>query len=201
MRSLVQGPGHADLLRCCSVTERDGVNGLAVVGGRTCLAPRAGDREEGHERNASVSADPDEVIVFRTAGVDRIPVLYADDRCDGPSLIEMIEADAGQAEVPDESGIAELRESAETLGDRVLAGPSHDPEIHHVEVVAAEPAQILLDLAAQLSWGGRLVEAGRGINARSHLGGDDQVLRVRRERFPDQLGGIASGAGPDVQSA
>ena len=48
----------------------------------------------------------------------------------------------------DEPGVAQLGQRAEVLGDRV--GAARRAQVDHVEVVAAELAQVLLDLAAQL---------------------------------------------------
>ena len=47
----------------------------------------------------------------------------------------------------DQPGVAQVGQRAEVLGDRALA---EGAQVHHVEVVAAELAQVLLDLAAQL---------------------------------------------------
>lgn len=45
----------------------------------------------------------------------------------------------------DEPGVAELGQCAEALGDRIR---SDDAQVHHIEVIPAELAQVLLDLAA-----------------------------------------------------
>jgi hypothetical protein len=50
--------------------------------------------------------------------------------------------------VPDQSRVAQLGERAEVFGDRVDA--AQPPQVHHVQVVAAELAQVLLHLPAQL---------------------------------------------------
>lgn len=54
--------------------------------------------------------------------------------------------------MPDQARFAEFGERAEVLGDRVLP---HAAPVYDVEVVAAEPAQVLLDVAAQLVGPGR----------------------------------------------
>lgn len=55
--------------------------------------------------------------------------------------------DAGDAEVPDQAGVAQLGEHSEVFGDRVL---THTAEVHQVQVVAAELMRVLLDVGAQL---------------------------------------------------
>ena len=79
---------------------------------------------------------------------DAVPVLDADHRRDGLGLGEVVGLDVGEAQVADESGLAQVGQCAEVLGDGVRAD---DAQVHHVEVVAAELAQVLLDLAAQLA--------------------------------------------------
>ena len=69
--------------------------------------------------------------------------------------------------------------------------PAWHAQVHHVEVVAAELAQVLLDLAAQLVGPGPGPPLPRRVAARPDLGRDDQVVRVGRERGVDQLVGRA----------
>src|SRR3984957_15298924 len=88
------------------------------------------------------------------AQLEAVPVLHADDRRDQQGLGQLIDGDVGDAQVADQAGVAELGQRAEALGDGLLVRPA--AQVHHVEVVAAELAQVLLDLAAQL------VGAGRG---------------------------------------
>ncbi|GAB3834686.1 hypothetical protein GCM10027610_030760 [Dactylosporangium cerinum] len=109
--------------------------------------------------------------------------------------------DVGQPEVADQPGVTQLCEGAETLRERIPARSLHDPQIHHVEVVAAEAAEVLFDLASQLGSGGCLVEAGRGVIAGPDLGRDDEVVRVWRERSADQIGRVTDRAGSDVEGA
>ena len=88
--------------------------------------------------------------------------------------------------MPDQPFVAQLGQHAEVLGERIVAV---HPQVHHVEVVAAELAQVLLDLAAQLvRRGERQPLAGR-VATRPHLGHDDQLVGVRRQRGVDQLVG------------
>lgn len=54
-------------------------------------------------------------------------------------------ANGGQAQLTDESGHAQFGDCAEAFGDRV--GPDA-AKVHYVEMVAAGPAHVLLDLAA-----------------------------------------------------
>lgn len=125
-------------------------------------------------------------------------VLHADHR----RLGELRGSDVGQAEVADETGVAQGGQGGEVPGDRAGPVAGRDAEVDHVQVVAAQPAQVLLDLAAELPGGGPGPLAGRGA-ARPDLGGDDQIVRVGGERPADQLvgGGVpreAEGGGADV---
>ena len=88
----------------------------------------------------------------------------------------------------DQPGVAQVGQRAEVLGDRVQPGQA---QVHHVEMVAAELAQVLLDLAAQLVRGGLGQPVAGRIPARADLGGDDQVVGVGGQRAVDQLVGRA----------
>jgi hypothetical protein len=70
------------------------------------------------------------------------------------------------------------------LGHRVEPGL---PEVDEVEVVTPERPQVGLDERAQLLGRGQPVVRG------ADLGRDDQLVRVRRERFADQLVGDPQG--------
>ena len=77
--------------------------------------------------------------------------------------------------MPDEPGIAQLRQRAEMVRERcraLLVAP-----VHHVQVIAAELAQVLLDLPPQLRGRGRGHPLARRIPAGPDLGHDDQVIR------------------------
>ena len=74
-----------------------------------------------------------------------------DHRGDGLGLGQVRWPDAGDAQLADQPGVAQLGQRAEMLGDRIGGVGA---EVHQVEVVAAELAQVLLDLAAQLPGGG-----------------------------------------------
>ena len=79
------------------------------------------------------------------------------------------------------------------LGAAAVARPAQ-PQVDQVEMVAAEPAQVLLDLRAQLRRA-----ACPALLARADLGRDQQIVRVRRQRRADQLGGVAPLAGADLR--
>jgi hypothetical protein len=92
VRPLVQGPGQAYLVRGRIMGGRDGADGRVVVAGRAGLALRAGDCEEGHERDASLGAGLEEFVVG-AVDVDGVAVLDTDDGCDGLRLVEVGDAD------------------------------------------------------------------------------------------------------------
>lgn len=91
--------------------------------------------------------------------------------------------------MPDQPSVAQLSEGAEMLGHRlhVLLAT----EVDHIEVISAELAEVLLDLAAKVIGPSRGPQLAGPIPARPNLGDDDQVVRVRRQRRIDQLIGRA----------
>jgi hypothetical protein len=142
--------------------------------------------------------------VFLGARAEEVPVLHAHDRCHRLGLGELPWRHPGNPEVANQAGFAELGEGAEVLGERGHA--RHDAQVHHAEMVAAELAQVLLDLAAELSGRGPGSPLARRVAGRADLGDDDQVVRIRRERRVDQLvggpeRGEVEGGGVDVVDA
>ena len=187
---MVEGPGQAELLFGDASGGGEGPEGFAVVGGGAALAGGAGDREERDVGDRAVGAEFEEGVVV-AVGVDGVAVLDADDRGDLLGLVEVVRADVGDAEVADQALVAQVGEGAEAVGDRVGAGLLDDPEVDDVGLVQAELAQVFLDLGAEFGCRGRLVEVPGCVFARPYLGGDDEVVRVRRQRVPDQLVGVA----------
>jgi hypothetical protein len=53
-----------------------------------------------------------------------------------------------RAKVADQPGVAERSQRGEVLADRLA--DRQGPQVHQVEVIAAQLAQVLLDLAAEL---------------------------------------------------
>lgn len=73
--------------------------------------------------------------------------------------------------MPDQPGVAQFGQRTDVLGERRGAERA---EVHHVEVVTAEGAQVLLDLAAQL-FGARPGQPRTGrVAAGTDLGDDDR---------------------------
>lgn len=163
---------------------RDGEH--LVVGGvaRAECAALARDREERHERDALFTAGAHEGVGSGVREVEAVLVLHAHHRRDGQRLGEVPGFDVGDREVPDQPRVAQFGQRAEVLGDRVLP---HTAQVHHVEVVAAKLAQVLLDMAAQVLGPGRGAPLPRVVAERPDLGGDDQLVRVRGERAVDQF--------------
>jgi hypothetical protein len=93
-----------------------------------------------HERDALLATRAQ--VFVADAMVEAVPVLYAHDRGDGLGLREMVRADIGDAQVPDQAGVAQFRERSEVLGDRVEAVQA---EVDYVQMVPAELTQVLLD--------------------------------------------------------
>ena len=96
--------------------------------------------------------------------------------------------DVGDAEVADQACLAQLCESTEVLGYRLLAHPA---QVDEVEVVSAELAQVLLHMTAQILRTGRGAPLPRVVAVRADLGGDEQIVRVRGERGVDEFVGGA----------
>jgi hypothetical protein len=184
VRAPVQRPGEADLHRADVVRTGDGQH-LVVVGiACRCFALVAGDREVGHERDALCFAQVDQAVLVGPAAVEGIGVLDTGHRRDGLGLGEIVGPDAGDAEVPDEPGVAKFGQCAEVLGDGVGGLPA---EVDEVEVITAELAQVLLDLAAQLRGRGGFLPLPGSVAGRADLGRDDQIVGVGRQCAVDQL--------------
>jgi hypothetical protein len=82
--------------------------------------------------------------------------------------------------------------SASTCGaDRTRLGgvEAADAQVHHVHRVQAEPAQVAVDLLAQLLGAARGRPAALLVAAGADLGDDDQVVGVGRECLADDLVG------------
>ena len=116
MRSALQRPGQPDLRGRRAVGARDGeyLAGLGTGGARP--AAPAGDCEERHEGDALLPAGVTNSC-SAPAGADAVPVLHADDRRDGLGLGELLRCHAGDAQVTDQSGVAQLGQCAEMLGE------------------------------------------------------------------------------------
>jgi hypothetical protein len=184
MRPLLERPRQPDLRGAHAVRTGHGEYGArAVRVGRAGFASLAGDREEGDERDALLPTGSQD-IVAEAPRVDAVPILHADHRRDGPRLVELFDTHIGNAQVPDEPGLAQPGQHTEVLGYRTLAGAA---QVHHIEVVEAELAQVLLHLPAQLVGRRPGQPLTRRAPAGADLGGDDQVVRVRRQRPVDQL--------------
>ena len=171
---------------CDVVSVGDRLDGVGVVGRGSVFAGTAGDREERHVGDVPLRAQLDQRVLI-AAQVDRVAVLDAHDRRDRERLVDVVGADVRHPELTDQPGVAQVRERAEPVGDRVRAGLLHDPQVDHVETVDAELPQVRLHLRPQLGRGRRMVETTVRVLARPDLGGDDQTLRVRRQRLTDQL--------------
>ncbi len=102
---------------------------------RRCPAPRTGAAAPAPRPGAPM---PNGFCTHTTGAMAR-----ASARCSGRRV--------GQPQVADQPGVAEVGQRAEVVGDRARrCAARRDAQVHHVEVVAAELAQVLLDLAAQL---------------------------------------------------
>jgi hypothetical protein len=99
-------------------------------------------------------------------------------------LGQVLRAGVGYPEVADQADVAQLGQRTEVPGDRVQPGQA---QVYQVQVIAAELAQVLLDLPAQLGRGGLVQPLAGRVPARADLGGDDQVVGVGGQRGVDQL--------------
>ena len=150
------------------------------------MSSGAGDREERHERDALLAACPRSsrdsgrrsgrlyAFCTRTTGA----TACASARCSGPT-----------PEMP-RCRISPASRSSASAPKCLLSTPRRLPSvIHHVQVIAPELAQVLLNLAAQLIGPRRVGPATPRIPARPDLGDDDQVVWVGRQRGIDQFVG------------
>ena len=174
VRSAVQGPCQADLRRGGLVLAGDREDLLGSGATRTSLAPGSGDGEERDERHALLAAGAQE-LVLPGAVAEAVRVLHAYHRRDLLGLGQVLRAGVGYPEVADQADIAQLGQRAEVPGDRVQPGQA---QVYQVQVIAAELAQVLLDLPAQLGGGGLVQPLAGRVPARADLGGDDQVVGV-----------------------
>ena len=86
------------------------------------MAPRrgpAGDGEERHEGDALIPAGIHEPV-FQRGSADAVPVLHADHGRDGQGLGELPGGHTGDAEVPDQPGVAQSGQGAEMLRERAV---------------------------------------------------------------------------------
>jgi hypothetical protein len=102
---------------------------------------------------------------------EAVVVLDADHRRDRQRRREVGWLDAGDAEMPNQSRVAQLSQGADVLGYRRHG--RHAPQVRHVEMIAAKLAEVLLNLAAKLVGPGGVHPVTRRIPARSDLGDDD----------------------------
>lgn len=130
----------------------ESVHGV-VVGHSADLSAGAGQCEERDERDALRTATAEHLIVDPSE-IDAVPILDRDDRRYGLRLREVIESHVGEAEMPDQPRFTQLRQGREVLGDRVEAVLT---QIHQIEVIAAERAQVRLHLGPQLVGSGQPV--------------------------------------------
>jgi hypothetical protein len=151
------------------------------------LAPGSGDGEERHERHALLAAGAQE-LVLPGAMAQAVGVLHAYHRRDLLGLGQVLRAGVGYPEVADQAGVVQFGQRAEVPGDRVQPGQA---QVYQVQAVAAELAQVLLDLPAQLGRGGLGQPVTGWVPAGADLGGDDQVVGVRSQHGVDQLVGRA----------
>ncbi len=142
VRAVLKRPCQPDLGggRRMSARDVEQLDWLSV--GRAKMTARASDREERHEGNPLLAAGRDERL--RASVGQAVAVLDADHRRDRARLRKVGELDAGDAQVPDQAGVAELSQRADVLGYRRHG--RHAPQVHHVQVVTAELAQVLLYL-------------------------------------------------------
>ena len=146
-------------------------------------------RKERYETDILLDAEPDQFVVL-AACRDAVLVLDADDGSDRLRLGQVFRADVRDAEFADQALLSQFGQRAEAVGERT--GPAFqahaDPEVDHVEVVAAELAQVFLDLPAQLLRACRIRKpVSGGVPSGADLCGDDQVVHIGRQRGVDQL--------------
>jgi hypothetical protein len=106
VRCLLKGPGQPDLGRGGAVASGHGGQRPGLGRPPPALPGRPRDREERHEGDAPVGAGAHDRVML--AQVEAVPVLHADDRRDRLGLGQLVDGHAGDAQVADQAGLAQL---------------------------------------------------------------------------------------------
>ena len=92
MRTSLQGRGQADLRRRYAASSREDDQPIALDRTGARGLTRSGDREEGHERDAPLPTNSQNLVIF-TALLDAVTVLDTDDGCNALRLVELLKGD------------------------------------------------------------------------------------------------------------
>ena len=117
---------------------------------------------------------------------EAVAVLDGRDRDDLAPTLDLLDADFGEADVPDLPALAVVGDRSETLLERRLGVDA--VQVVEVDRLGAQAPQALLDLRAQ-----RLRAARTGVIAAFRR--DDHAVRARRERLADRRLALAVGVG------
>jgi hypothetical protein len=145
----------------------------------------AAEREEGDIGDAALCQRVDHRVI--AAVDDIVMILDADDRRDPLRLLELREGDVAEAEMAYQALPLELGQRGEAFLDRSFLGSldAADAQVHRVDRIDAEVAQIVVDAGDQV---GRLARRDPGCIAAAHradLADNGEIVRIGMERFAD----------------
>jgi hypothetical protein len=149
------------------------------------LGERSGiavQRVEGHEHDALDGAVVDDVLVRALGQV--VTVLDSGDRHDPAGLLDLVDPDLADADVPDLAVVHVLLDRREALLERRLGVDS--VQVVERDALGPKPAQALLDLGSELL-GPTLTRSEAALRP------NDAVLGDRRQRSAECLLALASG--------
>ncbi|EAU69609.1 hypothetical protein STIAU_2984 [Stigmatella aurantiaca DW4/3-1] len=174
-------PGKRDLHGGGTETRRDSGQGGRLQGGESA------EWEERHVGDAVARKAVDQGIVGPMRQI--VLVLHADDGGDPASLRDLRGGDVAQADVAHQPLLLEPGQHREWRLDGALCGSmsaEHEAQVHHVEGLQAQVAQVVVDRLSQLL-GGEGREPGAILAPPgADLGDDDEIAGIGRERFADQ---------------
>src|SRR5579863_775825 len=145
------------------------------------------EREVGHVGNALSGQIVDELIVAALRYV--VEILDADNFRNGLRLGQLAGRNCAQPDMLNETLILEFSERGERLFKWLVfrSGESAKPQIHHLQRIEAQVAQIVLygidNLLARARMEPRTISAA----ASTDFGDDHQVVGVRMQRLLDNL--------------
>src|SRR6266487_812853 len=169
----VKTPRERDLGRSGAVPLRDLGQGAAAL---------AAQREERDEHDPLAGAVVDDVFPLPLGEV--VVVLDGRDRQHRASLLDLLDADLADADMPDLPCVHILLDRSEALLERRLGIDA--VQVVELDAARLQPAKALFDLSAKHLWAA-LARAEAALRA------DDDALWDRRERGADRLLALAAG--------
>src|SRR5882724_3211894 len=143
------------------------------------------EREERHERDPALGAEPEDVLAVALHDAER--VLYAHELYDLERLLDRRAVRAADPDPLDLALAAQVPHRAELLGERDLAVAVHQAQVYRGERVDPERSKVRLDSRAQLLGTLRRQPGARTVASAADPGDDPQVRGIRVQRRADQI--------------